>query len=50
MFIDIGHYVRDLNAYKALVEKINNLSVGTPIYCFKQYLRQKTWINKFNVD
>ncbi|CAB3998666.1 serine threonine- kinase Nek10-like isoform X1, partial [Paramuricea clavata] len=25
-FIDVGHYVHDLNAYKPLVEKINNLS------------------------
>ncbi|XP_028393171.1 serine/threonine-protein kinase Nek10-like [Dendronephthya gigantea] len=26
MFIDVGHYVHDLNAYKLLAEKINNLS------------------------
>lgn len=27
MFIDIGHYVRDLTAYEPLQEKINQLSV-----------------------
>lgn len=26
-FIDVGHYVRDLNAYKPLVDKISTLTV-----------------------
>ena len=28
MFIDIGHYNRDINAYKSLVKKINSLEVS----------------------
>lgn len=28
MFIDVGHYVRELNAYKALVDKISTLTVN----------------------
>lgn len=27
MFIDVGHYVRELNAYKPLVDKISSLTV-----------------------
>lgn len=27
MFIDVGHYVRELNAYKPLVDKISTLTV-----------------------
>ena len=26
-FIDVGHYVRELNAYKCLVDKISTLTV-----------------------
>lgn len=28
MFIDVGHYVRELNAYKPLVDKISTLTVN----------------------
>ena len=27
-FIDVGHYIRELNAYKALVDKISTLTVS----------------------
>ncbi len=27
-FIDVGHYVRELNAYKPLVDKISTLTVN----------------------
>ena len=33
-FIDVGHYVRDLNAYKPLVDKISTLTVITQALVF----------------
>ncbi|XP_015752119.1 PREDICTED: serine/threonine-protein kinase Nek10-like [Acropora digitifera] len=41
-FIDIGHYVRDLNAYKLLVDKISTLSVRTARFFTKEQKLPRT--------
>jgi len=36
IFIDIGHYVRDISAYEELVSKLNLLKVGKNLHSFKK--------------
>lgn len=36
IFIDIGHYVRDISAYEELVSKLNLLKVSKELCSFKK--------------
>lgn len=36
IFIDIGHYVRDISAYEELVSKLNLLKVSIKLHSFKK--------------
>lgn len=36
IFIDIGHYVRDISAYEELVSKLNLLKVSKELCSFKE--------------
>lgn len=36
IFIDIGHYVRDISAYEELVSKLNLLKVSKNLHSFKK--------------
>lgn len=36
IFIDIGHYVRDISAYEELVSKLNLLKVSIKIHSVKK--------------
>ena len=45
MFIDVGHYVRELNAYKPLVDKISTLTVN-----IKEYWHAECYAYRFRIS
>jgi hypothetical protein len=42
MFIRCGHYVRDLNTYKPVVEKLNSLPVSWHVFLFAVWILLKS--------